>query len=166
MSQFNHSVCSVDAWLPTHLPLLLTYHCYSPTIVTHLPLLLTYHCYSPTIVTHLPLLLTYHCYSPTIVTHLPLLLTYHCYSPTIVTHLPLLLTYHCCVQVYKVRVHHTRPQGLLFLCFFLIFIVLALNVLIYEVAPQYTTYGSQHYWVSGRTDLSVFNCWVITLELE
>ncbi|KAI0232159.1 putative lysosomal cobalamin transporter, partial [Lamellibrachia satsuma] len=65
----------------------------------------------------------------------------------------------CCIRVYKVRVRRTRPQGLLFLCFFLIFIVLALNVLVYEVAPQYTTYGSQHYWVSGRRTLLL--CWLI-----
>ena len=31
------------------------------------------------------------------------------------------------------------------MCFILMFIVLAVNTLIYEVAPQYSTFGSQHY---------------------
>ncbi|KAK2191513.1 hypothetical protein NP493_49g09064 [Ridgeia piscesae] len=77
----------------------------------------------------------------------------------------------CCIRVYKVRVHHTRPQGLLFLCFFLIFIVLALNVLIYEVAPQYTTYGSQHYWINvtragERTKSELVPCGISAPEDE
>lgn len=77
----------------------------------------------------------------------------------------------CCIHVYKVRVHHTRPQGLLFLCFFLIFIVLALNVLVYEVAPQYTTYGSQHYWVNvthtgERTKSQLLPCSISAPEDE
>ena len=50
--------------------------------------------------------------------------------------------------MYKIRPRRTRPQGLLFLCFLLVFIVLALNVLVYQLTPQYSSYGSQHYWVS------------------
>ncbi len=50
--------------------------------------------------------------------------------------------------MYKIRPRNTKPQGLLFLCFILMFIVLALNVVIYQITPQYSTFGSQHYIVS------------------
>ena len=47
--------------------------------------------------------------------------------------------------MYKIRPRKTKPQGLLFLCFFLMLVVMALNVMLYQVAPQYFMYGSQHY---------------------
>ena len=52
-------------------------------------------------------------------------------------------------QMYKMRPGRTRPQGLLMLVFLLMLIVLAVNVLVYQLTPQYSTYGSQHYIVSS-----------------
>lgn len=49
--------------------------------------------------------------------------------------------------MYKIRVRRTKPQGLLFLVFLLMFIVMALNIIVYQLTPQYTTYGNQHYVV-------------------
>jgi LMBR1 domain-containing protein 1 len=51
----------------------------------------------------------------------------------------------CWIRMYRIRVQHTKPQALLFLCFLLMLIVLALNILVYQLAPQYMTYGSQLY---------------------
>ncbi|OQV16881.1 putative lysosomal cobalamin transporter [Hypsibius exemplaris] len=57
-----------------------------------------------------------------------------------------------CIKLFRIRPHGTRPQGILFLCFILIFSVLGLNVIFYFLSPQYSTFGSQHYL--GFTDLS------------
>lgn len=57
----------------------------------------------------------------------------------------------CWVRMYKIRLRRTRPQGLLLLCFLLMVIVLAMNVLIYEMAPQYGKFGSQKYIVNQTT---------------
>ena len=51
----------------------------------------------------------------------------------------------CCLRMYKMRPGHTKPQALLMLVFCLILVVLAMNVLLYQLTPQYTTYGSQRY---------------------
>ena len=53
-----------------------------------------------------------------------------------------------CLQMYKIRPRHTRPQGLLMLCMIMMFIVLAINVVVYELTPQYSSFGSQVYVVS------------------
>ena len=52
------------------------------------------------------------------------------------------------LQMYKIRPRRTRPQALLMLCMLLSFIMLAINIIIYELTPQYTSYGSQHYQVT------------------
>ncbi|CAH1773431.1 unnamed protein product, partial [Owenia fusiformis] len=51
----------------------------------------------------------------------------------------------CWLRMFKIRPRKTRPQGLLFMCMMLMFMVLAINILTYMVMPQYTTYGGQHY---------------------
>ena len=52
-----------------------------------------------------------------------------------------------CWQMYKVRPRRTLPQGLLMFCMILMFLVLAINVILYELTPQYSSFGSQHYLV-------------------
>ncbi|XP_046564132.1 LOW QUALITY PROTEIN: probable lysosomal cobalamin transporter [Haliotis rubra] len=49
------------------------------------------------------------------------------------------------IRMYKIRPRRTRPQGLLMLCMILMFIVLAINIIVYELTPQYSTFGSQKY---------------------
>ncbi|XP_077990655.1 putative lysosomal cobalamin transporter [Glandiceps talaboti] len=57
----------------------------------------------------------------------------------------------CCLRMFKIRPHRTKTQGLLFLCFILMFIILALNVMFFNTIPQYVMYGSQKYQsVSGN----------------
>ncbi|KAK8775478.1 hypothetical protein V5799_031168 [Amblyomma americanum] len=53
----------------------------------------------------------------------------------------------CClfVRMYRLDLGLARPRALLLLCFTLVFVVLALDVLVYSVCPQYATYGSQHF---------------------
>lgn len=52
------------------------------------------------------------------------------------------------VKMYKLRRQKTPPQGLLLTCATLMLTVLAINVFLYSVSPQYMTYGNQHYMES------------------
>ena len=49
------------------------------------------------------------------------------------------------VKMYKLRVRRTKPQGLLLTCVTLMLTVLAINIFIYCVSPQYATFGSQKF---------------------
>lgn len=49
------------------------------------------------------------------------------------------------LRMYKIRPRRTRPQGILMMCMILMFIMLAVNIIIYELTPQYSTFGSQQY---------------------
>eukprot|EP01086_Lenisia_limosa_P002970 TRINITY_DN17115_c0_g1_i1.p1 TRINITY_DN17115_c0_g1~~TRINITY_DN17115_c0_g1_i1.p1 ORF type:complete len:516 (-),score=109.28 TRINITY_DN17115_c0_g1_i1:56-1603(-) len=49
------------------------------------------------------------------------------------------------VNMYSIRAHKTVPQALLMLVAFIMLILLALNVFFVSLAPQYLTFGSQHY---------------------
>lgn len=54
------------------------------------------------------------------------------------------------LKMYKIRPRRTRPQALLMLCFLLSFIMLAINIIIFELTPQYSSYGSQHFQTPGN----------------
>ena len=49
------------------------------------------------------------------------------------------------LSVYKIRAGKTKPQAILLMCMNLMFILLALNVVMFSVVPDYTTYGSQRF---------------------
>ncbi|CAL1530463.1 unnamed protein product [Lymnaea stagnalis] len=49
------------------------------------------------------------------------------------------------IKMYKIRPRRTSPQGLLMFCMILMFVVLAINVVLYELTPQYSSFGSEHY---------------------
>jgi len=49
------------------------------------------------------------------------------------------------VQMYRFSRKRTKPQALLMLCSLLMFIVVAINVFVYLLIPQYAIYGDQHY---------------------
>ena len=51
--------------------------------------------------------------------------------------------------MYKVRPGRTVPQGLLMFCMILMFLVLAINIILYELTPQYSSFGAQHYLVGN-----------------
>jgi len=53
------------------------------------------------------------------------------------------------LSVYKVRSGRTKPQAIVLMCFNLTFILLALNVVMFSVVPDYTTYGSQRFTSGG-----------------
>lgn len=59
-----------------------------------------------------------------------------------------------CIRLYKLKYKRTRPQGLLLACVTLMLTVLAINVFMYLVSPQYTTYGSQKYISTNFTSYS------------
>jgi LMBR1 domain-containing protein 1 len=48
-------------------------------------------------------------------------------------------------QLYTIRPGRSPPQALLFTCFILMLVILSLNVVLLTLAPQYMTYGNQHY---------------------
>lgn len=49
------------------------------------------------------------------------------------------------LRLYKIAPHSTKPQALALMSLTLILILVASNILFYSVAPDYTTYGSQHF---------------------
>lgn len=49
--------------------------------------------------------------------------------------------------MYKIRPRRTRPQGILMMCMIMMFLTLAINIIIYELTPQYSSFGSQRYVV-------------------
>jgi len=49
------------------------------------------------------------------------------------------------LSVYKIRAQKTKPQAIVLLCLNLIFILLAINVIMFSIVPDYTTYGNQSY---------------------
>lgn len=53
-----------------------------------------------------------------------------------------------CLRMYKIRPRRTYPQGMMMGCVILMLINLAINVILYELTPQYSSYGSQHYTVT------------------
>ena len=55
------------------------------------------------------------------------------------------------MPVYKFRPSNTKPQALLLMCFCMMFMVLALNVVMFSVVPDYTTYGSQSYLANSTS---------------
>lgn len=64
------------------------------------------------------------------------------------------------LRMYRIRPRRTRPQGILMMCMILMFIQLGINVILYELTPQYSSFGSQHYRVNGTntTAASVEKC--------
>jgi len=50
-----------------------------------------------------------------------------------------------CFSIYKVRAWKTHPCGLLLCVLSLMYIIMALNVVMFSLVPEYTTFGNQHY---------------------
>lgn len=55
----------------------------------------------------------------------------------------------CCIKMFKIRAGKTMPQALLFMVFLLMLIVMALNIVLLTLTPQYMQYGNQQYWQQG-----------------
>ncbi|XP_071836419.1 probable lysosomal cobalamin transporter isoform X2 [Apostichopus japonicus] len=55
----------------------------------------------------------------------------------------------CCLRMYKIRPHRTKAQGVLFMCMFMMYILMALNIMMYSLAPDYLSFGNQKYSVNG-----------------
>ncbi|KAL5022678.1 hypothetical protein ScPMuIL_001833 [Solemya velum] len=60
----------------------------------------------------------------------------------------------CWLKMYNFRPRRTRPQGILLMCMILMFILLAVDIIIYELTPQYSSFGSQHYVVETKNGSS------------
>lgn len=50
-----------------------------------------------------------------------------------------------CVRLYKIRPHRTNPQGMLMLSMIMMLIVVAINIVLFELTPQYSSFGSELY---------------------
>lgn len=81
-----------------------------------------------------------------------------------------------CLRMYKIRPRRTRPQGILMMCMILMFVQLGINIILYELTPQYSSYGSQHFHVNGTnttaattekcsTNQSEDNCMITRMAL-
>lgn len=55
----------------------------------------------------------------------------------------------CCLQLYRIRAWKTPPRGLLCAVLALMYIIIAQNVVIFSLVPDYTMFGNQHYNNSG-----------------
>ena len=64
------------------------------------------------------------------------------------------------MQLYKIRPRKTMPHALLFFVFILMYVVLAINVVLMTLAPQYLMYGNQKYQKKVHTLLTLPKiCW-------
>lgn len=64
-----------------------------------------------------------------------------------------------CLKMYKMRPHRTRPQGVLMMCMILMLALLGINIILYELTPQYTSFGNQMFWgVTGPNSTSLEKC--------
>jgi len=60
----------------------------------------------------------------------------------------------CHLKMYKIRANRTVPQGLLMLAFILVFVILALNVILMTLSPQYVSFGNQKYTPGIESDFA------------
>ena len=63
-----------------------------------------------------------------------------------------------CLSVYKVRAWRTPPRGLLLTVLLLMFIILAQNVIMLSLVPDYTMFGNQHYVKHGDNGTTAVRC--------
>jgi len=63
-----------------------------------------------------------------------------------------------CLTVYKVRAWRTPPRGLLLSILILMFIILAQNVIMLSLVPDYTMFGNQHYSTTQNNVTKILKC--------
>ena len=63
-----------------------------------------------------------------------------------------------CLSVYKVRAWRTPPRGLLLTVLLLMFIILAQNVVMLSLVPDYTMFGNQHYVKHADNGTTAVRC--------
>lgn len=61
------------------------------------------------------------------------------------------------IPVYKIRSQKTKPQAIVLMCLNLMFILLAINVIMFSVVPDYTTYGDQYYYNNSTSKIEKCN---------
>ena len=54
-----------------------------------------------------------------------------------------------CLSLYKIRAWRTPPRGLLLTILILMFIILAQNIVMLSLVPDYTMFGNQHYSINN-----------------
>ncbi|CAF1232164.1 unnamed protein product [Adineta steineri] len=54
------------------------------------------------------------------------------------------------VRMYRFSRGRTKPQAILMLCSLMMFIVVAINIFVYLLIPQYSIYGDQHYAITAN----------------
>jgi len=63
-----------------------------------------------------------------------------------------------CLSLYKIRAWKTPPRGMLMAILALIYIIMAQNVLIFSLVPDYTMFGNQHYNQTDGDSWSLVRC--------
>lgn len=64
----------------------------------------------------------------------------------------------CFMSVYKIRAWKTPPRGLLLAVLSMIYIILALNIVMFSIVPDYSTFGNQHYQNTVDNITSILRC--------
>jgi len=65
----------------------------------------------------------------------------------------------CFMKVFRVRANGTAPQGLLCLISILMFTILAINIVLLSLTPQYSTYGNQKYTLISDPSQEEYTTW-------
>jgi len=64
----------------------------------------------------------------------------------------------CCVELYKIRAWKTPPRGLLLAVLSMMYIILAQNIIMFSVVPDYSMFGNQHYQDTVGNVTTILRC--------
>lgn len=64
----------------------------------------------------------------------------------------------CCLALYKIRAWKTPPRGLLMAVLSMMYIILAQNVIMFSIVPDYTMFGNQHYKQTVGNVTTIVRC--------
>jgi len=64
----------------------------------------------------------------------------------------------CCLELYKIRAWKTVPRGLLLAVLSMMYIIMAQNVIMFSIVPDYTMFGNQHYKDTVGNETTIARC--------
>jgi len=64
----------------------------------------------------------------------------------------------CCLALYKIRAWKTPPRGLLLAVLSMMYIILAQNIIMFSIVPDYSMFGNQHYQDTVGNVTTIMKC--------
>lgn len=64
----------------------------------------------------------------------------------------------CCLALYKIRAWKTPPRGLLLAVLSLMYIIMAQNIIMFSIVPDYSMFGNQHYQDTVGNVTTIMKC--------